>query len=129
MKKAESLLRLLLNPRSGVSSRRFIALIMTIHFVVTSYYILFFKSEIRNSQALLTILEYEFWIILGGFGFITLADFGLAFIRRAEARMTEAVQGIPETPGTDVKVENMENPTINTESVTLENNEGNEKDA
>ena len=90
---------------------------------------MFFKSELRNSHALLTILEYEFWIILGGFGSITLADFGLAFIRRAEARMTEAVQGIPETPGTDVKVENMENPTINTESVTLENNEGNEKDA
>jgi hypothetical protein len=118
----------LLNPDSGVSSRRFIAILVTIHFIIASFYSLFTRTSIANMQIQAQILEYEMWIILGGFGFIGLADFGMAWKMKASATQELADQGIAEQPTTDVTIGKVENPTIQTDSVTLENTEGGEND-
>lgn len=75
-------LQRILDSRETASSRRFITLIIAAHFVIASFAILFLvcymtvvlpKGRVDNNLLLVLekILEYDFYIILSGFGIIT----------------------------------------------------------
>jgi len=72
----------ILDGRKTTSSKRLITLIISAHFVLASFVILFLvlyvimylpkgKVEPELLAALKQVLEYDFYIILAGFGFIT----------------------------------------------------------
>lgn len=81
----ENLFKRLMNSKDGErSSKRFVTLIMAFHFILASFFILFlfaivyFKTIAGDLELIKqitptfnTILEYDFYIILAGLGFIT----------------------------------------------------------
>ena len=72
----------ILDGNDALSSKRLITLIVAAHFILASFVILFFatyiilylpkgKVEIELLNALKQVLEYDFYIILSGLGFVT----------------------------------------------------------
>jgi hypothetical protein len=85
----------LISSQDTASSKRVITLLMSLHFVISSFVILFIaffvifylpKGKVdENLIGLLKIvLEYDFYIILGGLGFITTENMGSIMNERAK---------------------------------------------
>ncbi len=77
------------------SSKRLITLIISLHFIVASFVVLFFSFYLIVStpkgtvnidliNLLKNVLEYDFYIILSGLGFITADNMGQMLIERAK---------------------------------------------
>jgi O-antigen/teichoic acid export membrane protein len=90
--------------KDPTSSKRLVTLIVTLHFVMSSFLILFISSYVifylpkgRIDPVLLDllkeVLEYDFYIIFSGLGFIAAENIGEVVIARAKAKA-----GITETP-------------------------------
>jgi hypothetical protein len=78
----KSFLKRIIDSKDTASSRRFITLVISAHFVIASFAVLFLicymavtlpKGRVDNNLLLVLekILEYDFYIILAGFGIIT----------------------------------------------------------
>jgi len=76
------------------SSKRLVTLIISLHFIVASFAILFIafyvifylpkgKVEPELLALLKEVLEYDFYIILSGLGFITADNMGQIMLQRA----------------------------------------------
>ena len=72
----------ILNANNSKSSKRFVTLVIAAHFILAAFVILFFacyfilylpkgRVEPILIQSLEKILQYDFYIILGGLGFVT----------------------------------------------------------
>jgi hypothetical protein len=83
----------LLSNSDTSSSRKFVTLIISFHFILASFVILFFafyvviwmpkgKVDIELLSALKQVLQYDFYIILSGLGFITSSDLVRVIISR-----------------------------------------------
>ena len=113
-------LKQVLHSKDNYSSRRFITLIVCAHFVLASFmvlflfmYMLFYKETVSNlsvfdtmTHVLITILEYDFYIILGGLGFVTVSHFSTAIIERAKSAATGQIY---KQPSPTIIAENVEN--------------------
>lgn len=100
----------LLDTKDASSSKRFVTLIIAAHFILASFVILIiftllvFRTTKGNLEFLKpiidvfkTILEYDFKIILGGLGFIGVADLGQAMVQRELAKSTNVASTITQT--------------------------------
>jgi len=92
----------ILSSRSGLSSRRLITLIISLHFILASFsilfiafYVIFYLPKGRVEPELLSllkqVLEYDFYIIISGLGFISADGVTTVLIERAKARATEKI--------------------------------------
>lgn len=116
------LLRKLMDPSDKEnSSKRFITLIIAFHFILASFFILFLFGflifrDAKGSLELVKlvsanlegILEYDFYIIISGLGFITAEGFTTVLVERAKAKgffanNTTDVLKDPELPVEEIK--------------------------
>lgn len=107
----------LISPNSEASAKRFITLIIALHFIIASFVVLFFafyvivylpkgKPELSLTSLLMQILEYDFYIILAGLGFIT-GD-NLFNILLEKAKVTAAANIATGSPTADkIQVDNV----------------------
>lgn len=95
MKKTKEFFNEILLSDNPKSSKRFVTLIVTFHFILASFLILFLITylifyspkgmvDINLLGILKDILEYDFYIMLGGLGFITLQGMTSVMIERAK---------------------------------------------
>lgn len=74
-----------ISPSETTSARKFITLLISFHFILASFVVLFFafyvilwaprgKVDISLIDTLKIVLQYDFYIILSGLGFITSSD-------------------------------------------------------
>lgn len=100
----------LLSSKDAASSKRFVTLIISGHFIVASFvilfisiYVIFFTAKGKIEPELLAmlkqVLEYDFYIILSGLGFVTADSFGQMMIERAKVRV-EALSDLSTTTTT-----------------------------
>lgn len=86
----------LIDSNDSASSKRVITLIMALHFIIASFVILiiaFFvifylpKGKIEQSliDLLKIVLEYDFYIIIGGLGFVTTENLGKMLLEKAKS--------------------------------------------
>ena len=79
------------------SSKRLVTLIISLHFIVASFvilfiafYVIFYTTRGKVDTDLLgmlkDVLEYDFYIILSGLGFITADTLGKTLVERAKAK-------------------------------------------
>lgn len=101
----------IISSKDTASSKRLITLIISLHFIVASFAILFIafyvifylpkgKVETELLGLLKEVLEYDFYIILSGLGFITVDSMGSMMLERAKAKFTP-----PEPKVTEPSVE------------------------
>lgn len=89
------LIRRILSAGDPTSSKRLVTLVIAAHFIIASFVILFFafyvivvepkgmvKPEIL--QLLQNVMEYDFYIILAGLGFITGENLGQVLLEKAK---------------------------------------------
>lgn len=87
--------RSILSPSSHLSSKRLVTLIISLHFILASFSILFVafyvifylpKGKVDKDllQLLKEVLEYDFYIILSGLGFVTADNFGQIMLEKAK---------------------------------------------
>lgn len=80
------------------SSKRMVTLIISLHFIVASFvilfiafYVIFYTTKGKVDTALLgmlkDVLEYDFYIILSGLGFITAENVSQIIIEKAKAKI------------------------------------------
>lgn len=122
----------LLDSQNSLSAKRFITLIISFHFIFASFVVLFFafyviiympkgKTDIDLLATLKMVLEYDFYIILAGLGFIT-GD-SLAGILLEKAKVISAANVATGNPTatnmnvTNADVANIKNAVVNTNSV------------
>lgn len=85
------------------SSKRLVTLLVTVHFLVSSFLILFLAYYVVFNlpkgridpiliELLKEVLEYDFYIILSGLGFIAVENFGTLMIERMKTKMAGLVQ-------------------------------------
>jgi hypothetical protein len=97
----KSFLKRIIDSKDTASSRRFITLVISAHFVIASFAVLFLicymavtlpKGRVDNNLLLVLekILEYDFYIILAGFGIIT--SEGLLSILLRRKGLTTGIQ-------------------------------------
>lgn len=74
-----------ISPSDTTSSRKFVTLLIAAHFIFASFVVLFFafyvilwapkgKTDVDLLNTLKVVLQYDFYIILSGLGFITSSD-------------------------------------------------------
>lgn len=89
----------IISSKDPASAKRLITLIVSLHFIISSFVILFIASYVifylpkgKVEPSLLAtlkdILEYDMWIILAGLGFITAENVGSAWLERVKAKFT-----------------------------------------
>lgn len=82
-----------MSPSDTSSSRKFVTLLIAAHFIFASFVILFFafyviiwapkgKTDVELLGTLKLVLQYDFYIILSGLGFITSSDLVRVIISR-----------------------------------------------
>lgn len=92
----------ILSSNNTTSSKRLITLIISFHFIIASFsilfiafYVIFYLPKGKVEPQLLTllkeVLEYDFYIILSGLGFITVDNMGQILLQKAKA-----LSGIPD---------------------------------
>lgn len=102
----------ILDSKDPTSSKRLITLIISGHFIISCFAILFIvfyvifylpKGKVDKDllEALKQVLEYDFYIILSGLGFITADNMGQMMIEKVRAKA-----GLPPEDKTDVKPDN-----------------------
>lgn len=98
-----------LSSNEPTSSKRLITLIISAHFIIASFVILFIafyvifylprgRVEISLLEMLKQVLEYDFYIILSGLGFITADNLGQMMIEKAKQKselLAAAIQNQP----------------------------------
>lgn len=93
--KTDSLFSRLISSKDTTSSKRIITLIMALHFIVASFTILVIvvlmmfylpkgKADPELINLLKVVLEYDFYIILGGLGFVTTENLGNMLVQKAK---------------------------------------------
>ena len=101
-KKKQTIRRFLLDAvlsDNPTSSKRLVTLLVTGHFLLASFLVLFLatymvffqpkgKLDVTLAQLLEQILEYDFYIILSGLGFIAAENVATMFIERAKAKFS-----------------------------------------
>lgn len=86
----------LLSSESAASAKRFITLIISFHFIISSFtilfisfYVIFYLPKGRLEPDLIIVLkqvlEYDMYIILAGLGFISAENIGQVMIARAKS--------------------------------------------
>lgn len=98
-----------LSSKDATSSKRLVTLIISLHFIIASFAILFIafyvifylpkgKVETELLSLLKEVLEYDFYIILSGLGFITADNMGQLMLEKAKAKVAGNVAvGSPST--------------------------------
>lgn len=87
----------ILSPHSTLSSKRLITLIISMHFIVASFsilfiafYVIFYLPRGHVDPTLLgllkEVLEYDFYIILSGLGFVTADNLGQMMLEKAKSK-------------------------------------------
>lgn len=87
----------ILSSKDPTSSKRLVTLIIAFHFIVASFvilfiafYVIFYTTKGKVDGELLAmlkdVLEYDFYIILSGLGFITADNLGQMLLERAKMR-------------------------------------------
>lgn len=82
-----------MSPSSHLSSKRLVTLIISLHFILASFsilfiafYVIFYTTKGKVDKDLLEmlkdVLEYDFYIILSGLGFVTVDNIGQIIIER-----------------------------------------------
>ncbi len=82
-----------ISPSDTSSSRKFVTLIIAAHFIVASFVVLFFafyvvlwspkgKTDVDLLNVLKMVLQYDFYIILSGLGFVTSSDLVRVWVAR-----------------------------------------------
>jgi hypothetical protein len=106
----------ILSSTDTFSSKRLVTLIISLHFIIASFAILFFafyvifylpkgRVEPDLMELLKGVLEYDFYIILSGLGFISIDNMGQVMIERAKSKAS-----IPDITQSEVNYGQMENP-------------------
>ncbi len=118
------------------SSKRLITLIIAMHFIVASFVILFFSFylivtvpkgtvNIDLINLLKNVLEYDFYIILSGLGFITADNLGQIFIEKAKIAASNIISSTtmtePSSPTTTTNVTTSTPPNLVTPPVDPNN--------
>lgn len=91
-------LKKILSSDDPTSSKRLVTLIISLHFIIASFvilfiafYVIFYTTKGKVDTDLLgmlkEVLEYDFYIILSGLGFITVDGLGKTLMARARAKM------------------------------------------
>ena len=100
----------ILSSKDAASSKRLVTLIISLHFIVASFvilfiafYVIFYTTKGKVDKDLLdllkNVLEYDFYIILSGLGFITMDNMGQVMLERAKAKLgTFQSPDLPEIP-------------------------------
>ncbi len=81
----KSYIKDIMSPSDTSSSRKFVTLLISAHFILASFVVLFFafyviiwapkgKTDVELLSTLKLVLQYDFYIILSGLGFITSSD-------------------------------------------------------
>lgn len=107
--------RSIISSKDAASSKRLVTLIISLHFIIASFAILFIafyvifylpKGKVdTNLLALLKeVLEYDFYIILSGLGFITADNLGQIMLEKVKVKMN-----ILEPPKDEKKAEDLGN--------------------
>lgn len=89
-----------LDSDNPMSSKRLVTLIISLHFIAASFailfiafYVIFYLPKGRVDPELLgllkEVLEYDFYIILSGLGFITVDNAGQMMIEKMKAKMNK----------------------------------------
>lgn len=97
-----------ISSKDTASSKRLVTLIISLHFIVASFVILFIafyvifyttKGKVDNDLLgmLRDVLEYDFYIILSGLGFITADNMGQMMLERAKAKADTLRYSLPGT--------------------------------
>src|SRR5687768_3145460 len=84
-----------LSSKDPSSAKRLVTLVISAHFIITCFVAAFFcfymilvvpkgKADPLLINLLGIILEYDFYIILAGLGFITAENFAMAIVQRAK---------------------------------------------
>lgn len=96
-----------MSPSDTSSSRKFVTLLIAAHFIFASFVILFFafyvivwapkgKTDIELLETLKLVLQYDFYIILSGLGFITSSDLVRVIISRGFDPTPKIIQNTTE---------------------------------
>ena len=99
----------ILSSKDPSSSKRLVTLIISFHFIVSSFAILFVafyvifkmpKGQVNTDllSLLEKILEYDFYIILSGLGFIAADNLGQIMLERAKQKYIQPVPPDEEEP-------------------------------
>lgn len=116
----------LMDTSNVASSKRFVTLVLAIHFIVASFIILFFafymilnetKGTVNKDllDLLSAVLEYDFYIILAGLGFITAE--GMVSILLEKMKVQAAANVATGNPTVDVMNVDTLAKTVNTENI------------
>jgi hypothetical protein len=84
----KNFIRGLLSGDDERSSRKLITLVISFHFILSSFVLLFTKVSNANAQLFEKIIDYDFFIIVIGMGFITVTD----FIKLMLARFNKSIK-------------------------------------
>lgn len=123
MRNAKDFFANLVSSNGEVSSRRVVVIITAINFTLFSIvfpvvmygFIIRERNEkiiLRSFDILDKQIDYQFWLMCVGFGFITTSAFAQALIMKAKAKVVSAVQG-DDNPDTVIN-QDVENQTIDT---------------
>lgn len=113
-----------ISPSDSTSSRKFITLVIAAHFIFASFVILFFafyvilwapkgKVDVDLLNTLKLVLQYDFYIILSGLGFVTSSDLVRVIISKGFNPMPN-IQNSTETGGISTETSNIETTTKQT---------------
>lgn len=117
-----SFIKKTLTSNTGVSSKRFVTIIIAAHFIIASFtvlimlaFLLFYPRTVANIETfkvilhtLETILEYDFYIILSGFGFIAVENVGQAVVEKAKVgfgNITRTVNNEPDDIADNIRID------------------------
>lgn len=107
----------ILSSNDTASSKRLVTLIISLHFIVASFvilfiafYVIFYTTKGKVDPELLgmlkDVLEYDFYIILSGLGFITADNMAQMLLEKAKAKVAGNIQvGAPNAD--TIKVDTM----------------------
>lgn len=103
----------ILDGKESSSAKRLITLVISLHFILSSFVILFIafyvifyipKGKVDKDllELLKQVLEYDMYIILSGLGFIAAENIGQVMVERAKA--AAGVFNIPQNDGKEQQV-------------------------
>jgi O-antigen/teichoic acid export membrane protein len=109
--------RQIISSTDTASSKRLVTLIIALHFIVACFavlficfYVIFYLPKGRVEPELVgmlkQVLEYDFYIILSGLGFITIDNMGQIMLEKAKAKVAGNV-AVGSPSADTIKVQNL----------------------
>jgi hypothetical protein len=109
--------RQIISSTDAASSKRLVTLIISLHFIIACFAVLFIcfyvifylpkgKVEPELIGMLKQVLEYDFYIILSGLGFITVDNMGQIMLEKAKAKVAGNV-AVGSPSADTIKVQNL----------------------